>query len=121
MKEIKSRTERLEKEYRFRRWFHFERLLESFTFEQLEAFASYGCYPEPLPEPVPRGAGRLDKLDRKSLIELWQEKERWCAHFLGRSPEDKEFFCVHGHWPEKNSLQQQSTSKVEETHNGVEE
>jgi len=96
----KNRIERLETEYRFRRWFHFQRFLEALTLEQLEAITARGHYPEPLPE-LPRGASRLDGLDRKSLMKLWQENERWHAQFRSRSTEDKEFFCVHGHWPEQ--------------------
>jgi hypothetical protein len=98
---LKKQVERLEREYRFRRWFHFQRLLEALTVEQLEAIAARGRYPDPLPEPLPHGKSRLDSLNRNSLVKLWQEDERTHAQFSCRKAEDKEFFCVHGHWPEQ--------------------
>ena len=91
MTHLKNRIERLETEYRFRRWFHFQRFLEALTLEQLEAITARGHYPEPLPEPLPRGASRLDGLDRKSLMKLWQESERWHAHFRSRTLKIRSF------------------------------
>src|SRR5260370_37431702 len=100
MTDLKNRVERLESEYRFRRWFHFERYLESLSEEQLKSFATKGFFEGPVPEPLPTGRGKLDGLDRKNLIELWQENERWHAKFVRRNVEDQKFFCVHGHCPE---------------------
>ena len=125
MRDSKNRTDRLEKEYQFRLWFHFQRLLESFPSEQLETYAAHGRFPQPPPEPLPRGASQLDKLDRKSLTEMWQKDERRYSHFLSRSSEDKEFFCIHGHWPEKANQQHSPALtkqiEMEETHDGVEQ
>jgi hypothetical protein len=101
MTRLKSRVERLEKEYRFGRWFHFQRYLEGLSLEQLEGFATRGFCPGPPPEPLPPGGSKLDGLDRKTLIELWEEDEHAQARFARRSSEDQKFFCVHGHWPER--------------------
>ena len=67
MESIKDRLERLEDSQRFIDWFLFQRFIENLTAEQLETVARDGRWPEPLPEPLPRGASRLDGLDRKSL------------------------------------------------------
>jgi hypothetical protein len=96
MASIQKRLARLENERRFLHWFHFERFLEGLSEEQLEAYARHRRLPEPLPEPLPIGASRLDRLDRKSLIRLWEENER---KFGGRSQEELDFYCAHGHWP----------------------
>ena len=59
MSSLKSRIEQLEKERQFQRWLMFERFLEGLTDEQLEDIALYWRFPEPLPEPLPRGASCL--------------------------------------------------------------
>jgi hypothetical protein len=94
----KSRIDLLEMELQFRRWIWHKRLLESLNVEQLEEYASLGQLPEPLPEPLPQGASALDGLDRKRLIELWEESENY---FAGRSKQELIYFCFHGHWPEQ--------------------
>jgi hypothetical protein len=96
MVSIQERLERLENDRRFLQWLHCERFLEGLSDEQLEVYARHGCLPDPLPEPLPIGASRLDRLDRKTLIGLWQENER---EFGDRSQEELDFFCAHGHWP----------------------
>ena len=101
MSDLKSRVERLEREYRFRRWFHFQRYLESLSLEQLESFATRGFCEGPVPEPLPPGGSKLDGLDRNKLLEQWQKNERWHAKFARRKLEDQEFYYVHGHWPEQ--------------------
>jgi hypothetical protein len=98
---LRSRVERLEMEYCFRRWFHLERYLESLSPAQLEEFATHGFCEGPVPEPLPPGASKLDGLDHKKLIALWQESERWNEKVLRRKAEDQKYFCVHGHWPEQ--------------------
>jgi hypothetical protein len=82
MAALKSRIERLEKEQRFQGWLWYERFLEGLTEDQLEAIASQWRFPEPMPEPLPWGPSKLDRLDRKSLLRLWEEDER---HFGRRS------------------------------------
>src|SRR5437879_8301743 len=72
-----------------------ERLLEGLTDQQLELYADQGRLPEPLPEPLPRGGSRLDRLDRKSLIRLWEAHER---EFEDRTEQELSFYCAHGHW-----------------------
>jgi hypothetical protein len=53
--------------------------------------------PPEAPEPPP-GTSRLDKLDRKNLIKLWEEYVRtWTS----RSDEELSFFVHHRHWPER--------------------
>ena len=91
-----SRIARLEREKRFRDWLTLKRFLESFTDPQLELFVLYGRLPEPLPEPLPAGASRLDGLDRKTLIRMWEAEEQ---DFEGRTDEEIDFYCNHGHWP----------------------
>src|SRR5215831_1408091 len=82
MANLKSRVERLEKEQQFRTWIGFERFLESLTDEQLEELALHWRFPEVLPEPLPKGASRLDGLDRKTLLKLWEESEREIAQIM---------------------------------------
>jgi len=101
MTDLKSRVEQLEKEYRFRHWFHLERYFESLSREQLESFVTRGFCEGPRPEPLPSGSSKLDVLDRKKLLELWRENERWDARFAARNAEDQKFCSVHGHWPEQ--------------------
>jgi hypothetical protein len=74
------------------------RLLESLSIEQLEEYACLGRLPEPLPEPLPMGASKLLGLDRKSLMQLWEEDLRF---FGGRSKQELIFFTAHAHWPEQ--------------------
>src|SRR6266478_9847679 len=101
MSELRARIKRLEDECHFRRWFQFERYMESLSEEQLSFFARHGFCEDPQPEPLLFGSSKLDTLDRKKLVELWQESERTHAQFATRSSEDQECFCIHGHWPEE--------------------
>src|SRR5579864_4637029 len=98
MTTLDARIARLEREKRFREWFYFERYLEGLTNRQLEFYVHHGQWPEPVPEPLPPGASRLDRMDRKSLIRLWEEHER---EFGSRTGEELTFYCAHGHWPEQ--------------------
>jgi hypothetical protein len=98
MKSIQDRLEQLEDRQRFIEWFVCERFLESFTREQINAMAYDGRLPEPLPEPLPKGKSGLDRLDRKSLVKLWEEQDRIFRH---RSPDEMTFFNEHGYWPEQ--------------------
>lgn len=93
---LNARIARLERERRFRDWLAVERFLEGLTEEQLELYALHGKLPEPLPEPLPLGASRLDALDRKSLTRMWETDER---EFGDRTVEELNFYCAHGHWP----------------------
>jgi len=94
---IKSRLEKLEQEQMFQDWFDAERLFESFNKAQLEEFYQNGYLSDPYPKPLPAGESRLDHLDRKSLLRMWQEHER---EFGGRTREEYKFYTNHGHWPE---------------------
>src|SRR5215831_3102862 len=106
MANLKSRVERLEKEQQFRTWIGFERFLESLTDEQLEELSLYWRFPEVLPEPLPKGASRLDGLDRKTLLKLWEESEREIGRLMeemeGRSLDERRFHLDHQHWPEQS-------------------
>ena len=110
MSNLKTRIENLEKEQRFREWFHFQRFIESCTEEQREMFIIHG-YVLPSPPPTPPGASRLDAMDRKTLHEMWQSYERRAPQFDLRSEEDLEFFCIHGHWPEQQCEDADCTAK----------
>jgi hypothetical protein len=105
MATLKNRVARLEKEQQFRTWLDFERFLEGLSDEQLEEIAIFWRFPEPLPEPLPMGASRLDGLDRSHLMRLWEESERETARIMhemrGRSPEECRFHLHHEHWPEQ--------------------
>jgi hypothetical protein len=92
---LKSRLTRLEKEQRFKDWLGYERFLEGLTEEQLAAVAAHWRFPEPMPPSLPWGSSKLDGLDRKSLLKLWQESERV---FAGRSKVELGFYATHGHW-----------------------
>lgn len=96
MTTIESRLERLENEVRFRIWIRYQRMIEHFTLDELEAVASTGQWPD-RPEPAP-GMSSLDKMDRASLIKLWKEDQQ---KFEGRNREQMLFFAIHGHWPEQ--------------------
>jgi hypothetical protein len=95
---VKSRVGRLELEIGFRYWLWHARLLESLSAEQLEEYACLGRLPEPLPEPLPMGASKLLGLERKRLMQLWEEDLRF---FGGRSKQELMFFTAHAHWPEQ--------------------
>jgi hypothetical protein len=98
MTTLKSRIGRLEKEQCFKAWFWYERFLEGLTEEQLAAIATEWRFPEPMPEPLPWGASKLDKLDRKSLLRLWEENQRIFGH---RSRDELKVFAENGYWPEQ--------------------
>lgn len=100
----KSRIERLELEMQFRRWLSHARLLESLSIEQLEEYACLGRLPDPLPEPPPRGEGKMRGLDRKGLMQLWEDDLRF---FGGRNKQELIFFTAHAHWPEQACNQQE--------------
>jgi hypothetical protein len=108
MAALKNRVERLEKEQRFQQWFHFERFLEGLTEEQLDDIVIYCRFPEPLPEPLPPGASRLDGLDRKSLNQRFEISERQTAGLMremrGRNEDELRFHLRHDHWPEQHAV-----------------
>ena len=83
----------------------FSRFIEGLNDEQLEDIAIYWRFPEPLPEPLPRGASRLDSLERKELLNLWEAEERAIARGItemkGRSADELKYEMEHEHWPEQ--------------------
>src|SRR5260370_31275058 len=91
---IRERLELLENEHRFLTWVLSHRFLDSLTVNELEAFA----HDNRLPDPAPNRPSRLDGLDRKSLLKLWEDDERILGH---RTGEDLKHFSTHGHWPEQ--------------------
>jgi hypothetical protein len=102
---LRTRLRRLEKEAGFRRWLDFSRLLENLSDSQLEEVAIYFRFPDPMPEPLPIGMSKLDGLDRKTLLRMWEESERTTARTMhdmeGRNEEERKFHLHHGRWPEK--------------------
>jgi hypothetical protein len=98
---IRTRLVRLERENRFQQWRRRQRYFESLGLEQLETLAVLGFLPDPQPPEPARGTSRLDSLSRKELAKMFEDHERWSAKFASRSDEQKEFFCLHGHWPEE--------------------
>jgi hypothetical protein len=98
MTTLRTRIERLEKEQRFKDWFWYQRFLEGLAQEQLEAIATEWRFPEPMPEPLSWGSSKLDRLDRKSLLRLWEEDERIFSH---RSRNELKFYADNGYWPEQ--------------------
>ena len=113
----KSRIARLEKEQQFRRWLGFSRFLEGLTDLQLEDLAIHWRFPDPLPEPLRKGASRLDGLDRKNLLKLWEEEEYETARIIreqeGRNEDELKFKLHHGHWPEESERDQSTTTPDE--------
>jgi hypothetical protein len=105
MATLKRRIARLENEFRFQRWFHFSRFLEGLTDEQVEAIALDWRFPEPLPEPLPRGMSELDRLDKKTLLKRFEEDERETSRIMREmaehSEDERKFDVRHGHWPEQ--------------------
>jgi hypothetical protein len=91
---IRNRLAKIEDKRRFLNWFVGARFIDSLTDNELE---SYVRDRRP-PEPVPNRPSKLDRLDRKSLIRLWQEDERiWGS----RSREELDHFSENGFWPEQ--------------------
>jgi len=97
-KMLNARIARLEREKRFRDWFLWVRFLEGLTRHELELYALEGQLPEPLPNPLPAGASRLDGMDRKNLIRMWEANERT---FGNRTSEELNFTVCTEHWPEQ--------------------
>jgi hypothetical protein len=97
MTSVKGRLARLEKEQRFKRWFEINDLLERFTDEELKIYSETG----ELPESVLRDSfvdrpSKLDGLDRKALLKLFEEHE---LAFGSRSDEEIRFHVTYGYWP----------------------
>ena len=69
-------------------------LLASAHSSRTGTFARDGEFPDPLPN----RSSRLDGVDLKNLIKLWEEDERV---FGGRSHEELQFFTDNGSWPEQ--------------------
>lgn len=90
---IRDRLGRLEKRRRFLDWFVRHRFYATLTEEELKTFAS-GRFPNP----IPNRSSNVDRLDRKSLLRLWEEDERKQG---GRSPEELEYYTKNGVWPEQ--------------------
>ena|ERR1700730_13298811 len=91
---IRDRLEKLENKRRFLDWFVRHRFYATLTLEELETCASGGGFPDP----IPNRPSSLDTLDRKSLLELWEEDE---LKFGGRSNEELDFYADKGFWPEQ--------------------
>jgi hypothetical protein len=64
---IRDRLEKLENKRRFLNWFVRDRFYATLTEDELEILARDGKLQDPLPD----RPSRLDRLDRKSLLQLW--------------------------------------------------
>jgi len=93
----KKRLRCIEDEIRFRSWVRIQRIFETMTADELEAFAVSGTWID-RPEPS-FGTSRFDSMDRASLVRLWKEDQ---ANFAGRDSNELEFYAIHGYWPEQN-------------------
>ncbi len=93
-KSISRRVAKLEAKRRFLDWFVRMRFYESLTEQELTTFALSGQ----LPDPIPNGPSRMDRLDRKTLHRLWREHERT---FGVRTQEELAYFTTNGFWPEQ--------------------
>jgi hypothetical protein len=58
-----------------------------------------------LPDPLPIGRSGLDRLDRASLLKLWEESERETSRIMheirDRNEEECRSYLHHGHFPEQ--------------------
>ena len=95
---LKSRLERLEKEQRFQMWYAVEDALGRFTQEEREAYATTGRIPESLPFDE---LGRLDGLDRKTLLKLFEEHQRFTGSV---TRDDAAFYLVHRRFPREETV-----------------
>jgi len=104
LRTIRTRVERLETEFRLRKWLAGEQLLERFTTEQLLAFGAHGTIPESILPPLPRGQSEFDGLDKRTLMKLWKEHERemrdLVPEFRNRTGEERLFWSEHGNFPD---------------------
>ena len=57
-------------------------LLESLSDSQLEEVAIDFRFPDPVPEPLPIGMSKLDGLDRKTLLGIWEEEEQAISRIM---------------------------------------
>ena len=94
---LRNRLQSLEKRRRFLDWFVRQRYYETLTDEELEKCAAGGS----LPDLVPNRPSRLDTLDRKSLLKLWEKDQ---LTFGGRTHEELEFYAENGFWPEQKGV-----------------
>ena len=94
MAKIRNRLQRLEERRRFLDWFVGHRFYATLTSEELETCVSGGGFPDPMPN----RPSSVDTLDRKSLLNLWEEDE---LKFGGRSQEELDFYADNGSWPEQ--------------------
>jgi hypothetical protein len=91
---IKERIMKLENQCRFLDWFVWERFRVTLTLEEIDTYLREGM----IPDPTPNRPSRLDTLDRKSLLKLWEEDEQI---FWGRTQEELKFYTENGFWPEQ--------------------
>jgi len=73
---FKSRLERLEKDLRFKDWLSVQRIFDTWTDDELEAYATQRCLPaNPFNRAWPL-YGSLDGMNRNDLMKLWDEHQR---------------------------------------------
>lgn len=104
----------LENELQLRRWLRLQRVFETMTANELEAFAITGVWVD-RPEPE-FGLSKLDSMDRARLIRLWKTS---LTIYAGHSRSELDFYAIHGYWPTGRELQrnrEQVSNRKESNH-----
>jgi hypothetical protein len=109
MASLRDRLVKLEKKRQFLNWFVWHRLFDSLTADELRTYLREGK----LPEVIPNRPSSLDRLDRKSLLKLWEEHERT---FGGRTQEEMECYTKNGFWPEQRGRLYYSREDGKDSH-----
>jgi hypothetical protein len=91
---IRERLAKLENNRLFIDWFLRQRIWEILTLEELDTYVSGGG----LPDSLSNRQSSFDRLDRKSLIKLWEADQQI---FGGRSREELDFYGENSFWPEQ--------------------
>ena len=101
MTALRTRLERVGKDLRFKKWFEMMDLLERFTEDELDFYASTGELPETVRcATLSERPSRLDGLDRKALLRMWEEHERF---FAGWTQEELDHYAKTRQMPERFS------------------
>ena len=73
---LKRRLERMENELRFQEWLSIQRILDTWTDDQIENYASEGRLPEnPFNRACPLYRS-LEGMDRNAVMKVWEAEER---------------------------------------------
>jgi hypothetical protein len=78
---IRERLVNLEDQWRFLDWFVLQRFRVTPTLEENDTYLREGKFPDP----IPNRPSSLDTLDRKSLLKLWEEDEKFWGEELRKN------------------------------------